>query len=531
MKNPGRPLIFLCLCIWGIWSCRKEFGRPQWDIDGLAPIVTTSLDFDNILADSLLQENPDNSLTLVYNNNLYSFTADSLFEIPDTSIDTAYVWQFINPLILNPGDILIAGAPQNTVYNINGAQLRKVIIRSGYMKVEVKNEIREVCKVIYQIPLATKNSQPFSKLITIPAATTSGPSFFTDTFNLNGYTIDLTGPSGNGYNTVSYSITAYVDSAGAQTTVNQFDSVGITNSFLDMVPQYALGYFGQGIYASADTSAFTMFNRIVDGTLRVDSVNIKLNVINEAGIDARFNIGSLTSINSRTGSSVPLSHPVIGSTVNITRAFDAAGTVIPTIYSTALYRWNSNIIPMIENLPDKIGYSVNAEVNPLGNISGSNDFIYYGMGLKVNLDMEIPLSFAADRLTLVDTVDLDISAEAENVNSATLHLYANNGFPFETSVQLYLLDGNNAIVDSIMPAVNTIDEAPVDANNIVIQPKMTRLVIPLDANKLAVMKSTRKMMIKIKLNTANYPQYVKIYSSYKIDVQLVGDFNYHISAR
>lgn len=522
-----KTLFLVVLLASGIFSCRREFGFPEWDVDVLAPLVKTTLDFNNLVADSLLQENPDNSLTLVYNNNVYSLTADSLFEIPDTTILKAYGAPL--PLTFTPGQVLI-NQSSNTQYNLNGVQLKKVIIRSGYMQVDIKNEIKEVCRVIYSIPLATKNLQPFNKTIYVPAATTSSPGFFSDTFHLDGYTIDLRGSSGNSYNLLASTIFADIDPNATQNVnVNTGDSVVVENSFLDMIPQYALGYFGQGNYASSDTSGFSMLSRIVDGTLLIDSVNIKLNVINEVGVDARVNIGSLTSINTNTGNSISLSHPVIGSTINITRAFDGGnGNVVPSIYSTALSRYNSNIIPMIENLPNEVGYSIDAEINPLGNVSGSNDFIYYGNGVKVNLDMEIPISFAANRLTLADTVDFNFT-EAENVKSATLYLFANNGFPFETSVQLYLLDDNMNIVDSLMPAINTIDEAPVDANNVVIQPKLTKLTIPVDENKIAVLRNTRKVLVKIKINTVNYPQYIKIYSWYNINVQLVGDINYHVS--
>src|SRR5687768_16129445 len=97
--NRFRILLFvLLLALAGLFSCRKEFGNPEWDVDGLVPILKTSLNFNDLIADSLLQENPDNSLTLVYNNNVYSLTADSLFEIPN--YDTTRKYYFSVPLTL-----------------------------------------------------------------------------------------------------------------------------------------------------------------------------------------------------------------------------------------------------------------------------------------------------------------------------------------------------------------------------------------------------------------------------------------------
>ena len=529
MKN-RKIFLFILLLSAGIFSCRKEFGFPEWDIDALAPLVKTTLGFNDLVADSLLQENPDNSLTLVYNNNVYSLTADSLFQIPDTIVTSSYGAPL--PLTFIPNQVLISTAA-STQYNLNGVELKKIIVRNGYMQVDMKNEIKEIVQVDYSMPLVTKNMIPFSRTILVPAATLSGPGIFSDTFHLDGYSVDLRGSNGNSFNTFVYNITARINPNATQSVnVIAGDSVVVKNGFVGIVPQYALGYFGQGFYSSSDTSDFEMFSRVIDGTLLLDSVNIKLDVINEVGVDARINIGNLTSFNTQTGNNISLVHPVIGQTININRAFDGGnGNVVPSIYSTALSRYNSNIISMIENLPNKVGYSIDAEINPLGNVSGGNDFIYYGNGVKVNLDMEIPISFAANRFTLADTLDFNITDELDGVNYGTLVLFANNGFPFETSAQLYLLDANMNIIDSIMPGINTIDEAPVDINNVVIQPKLTQLVIPISENKIAALKNTKKILVKIKLNTINYPQYVKIYSWYKIDIQLVGDFNYHVSQK
>jgi hypothetical protein len=185
---------------------------------------------------------------------------------------------------------------------------------------------------------------------------------------------------------------------------------------------------------------------------------------------------------------------------------------------------------MIENLPDKFGYSMQMITNPLGNISGSNDFIYVDKLLKASLKMEIPLSLVANNLTLQDTLDFNISTTdgSQNVHSGTITLFANNGFPFDASLQVYTLNENNAVTDSLFGYANTIDEAPINSSLRVIGKKLTKIVIPIDENRMNLLYATKRIVLKAKFNTSAQPQYIKIYSDYGLDVKLVGDFNYTV---
>jgi hypothetical protein len=168
--------------------------------------------------------------------------------------------------------------------------------------------------------------------------------------------------------------------------------------------------------------------------------------------------------------------------------------------------------------------------NPLGNVSGSNDFIYSDKLMKATLNMEIPLSLVARNLTLVDTLAMNLSSAngAQNVKSGTITLFANNGFPFDASIQIYLLNDQNAIADSIFSVINTIDEAPINTALRASTKKLTKLVVPISESKMSLLYSTKRVALKVKFNTSAQPSYIKIYSDYRMDVNLVGDINYSV---
>lgn len=78
MKTFNIIIIFLLVLF---VSCRKEFEKPRWDAGILAPLIKTNLGIDDIIKDSVIQKNPDNSLKIVNRELLYSMTLDSLLNL------------------------------------------------------------------------------------------------------------------------------------------------------------------------------------------------------------------------------------------------------------------------------------------------------------------------------------------------------------------------------------------------------------------------------------------------------------------
>ncbi|HEY4800198.1 MAG TPA: hypothetical protein VII99_14050, partial [Bacteroidia bacterium] len=218
---------------------------------------------------------------------------------------------------------------------------------------------------------------------------------------------------------------------------------------------------------------------------------------------------------------------VINSPMNINGATDMNGNVTSSTYSTALTSSNSNIIPFVENLPDKISYKMKLEINPLGNVYGNNNFIYKDKLMKTELNMSIPLSILANNLTLADTLNFKLDATANNVNNGKLYLFLENGFPFTAEAQLYLLNTNSSIVDSLINTPSVIAAPPLDVNSICIGTQTSKLTMEISVNKMNLLRATKKIVLKIKFNTTGM-NFVKIYDYYKMNAKLVGDFNYTV---
>jgi len=515
------------------FSCRKENERPSWDTELLAPLVNAKLNLNNLVSNSVIQTNADSSLKIVYQNDIYGLSMDTLFRINDTTLSNSYELPITQTV--GVGGTIFPYTVTPTTYQLPGVQLRTVIIKTGKVKYTIRSKIHEVTVFDYSIPSATLNGNPFVIHINVPACVGNTPGIFSQVYDLAGYTLDLTGQAQNQVNTIYTSLQATVSpTAAGPVTINPQDSLIIDNQFYELFPYYARGYFGQNtINIGPSLSSFNMFNRIVAGTLGLENVNFDFKIENPIGLDARMVISNLSSYNSRTKHVVSLNNSLINSPININRASESnpgTGVVYPTYANFPLNTGNSNIKQMIENLPDALGYSLQIVTNPLGNISGSNDFIYSDQLLKAQLNMEIPLSLVATNLTLQDTLALNISNSngVQDVHSGTITLFANNGFPFDASMQMYLLNDQNVVTDSIFGYINTIDEAPINASLRATGKKLTKLVIPMSQSKMSLLYAAKRMVLKVKFNTSAQPNYIKIYSDYSIDVNIVGDFNYTV---
>lgn len=527
--------ILLALSTFLLFSCRKPTDKPYWDTELLAPIVNASMNINNLLPDSILQTNADSSLKIVYNNEINVLSIDTLFKMHDTTLHQAYNLPVAQTLV--PGGVIVPYNVTSTTYQLPGVQLRTVIIKSGKVRYTIKSFIHEVTVFNYSIPSASLNGIPFSILINVPAAVGSTPGIYTHEYDLSGYSIDLTGTIHNAVNTIYTSLQANVSaSATSSVVINPQDSLVIDNTFSGLIPYYAKGYFGENTFiVGPSTTDFSFLRRITSGTLQFQDVTVNMQIENPIGMDARMYINSLQSINTRTNSTVPLTtnYGLIGQPININRAAESGSgldNVYPTYANFPLTTANSNIKPFIENLPDKLGYTMKVITNPLGNVSGSNDFIYSDKLLKASLNIQIPLSLIAHNLTLVDTLSLNIGNTngVQNVHSGTLTLFANNGFPFDGTMQMYLLNDHNIAVDSVFGYASTIAEAPINASYKAIGKKLTKIVIPVSADKMNLLYNTKHVLLKVKFNTASQPNYMQIYSYYALDVNIVADFNYTV---
>ncbi|MBN8704099.1 MAG: hypothetical protein J0M08_13605 [Bacteroidetes bacterium] len=510
-----------------LFSCTKNKEPLSWDTGILAPILTSSMNIDNILIDTLVHLNSDNSISIVYSSKLYNLNIDTVLNLPDTGIRAAFPPSpilFAMPLDTGYSFVNIAKSAQ---YQLGDVQLKRAILKSEDIVINAVNGFDAKVKVRYEMPNVKLNGVSFNIVDTIPGANGSSPGVFNKTYSLAGYEVDFTASQPAQYNIVQTVI-------GAVTTetciANPGDSIVINTRYTNIKADYAYGYFGQDtLSVGPSETTIGLFKKVKGGSLSLEDAKVYFTIENYLGLNAFVNISQMYSKNTTTNTTVNLSaSSIINNQLNITRATE--NPLVSTVVTRTLNSTNSNIKALLNNLPDKMGYQLDVYTNPFGPQFGDN-FIYSGNTFNANVDIEIPVSLYANNLWLVDTVDFTLSAGelSEKINNGVVSMYVDNGFPYSAKLQMYLLDEMGTTIDSLYAANSIIQPGIMNSANKVVAKKFTKIDFPLTATKLDNMSKAKRMIISTVLNTASQPQYVKVYSDYSIDVKMVADFDYRVS--
>ena len=449
-------------------------------------------------------------------------------------------------------------------------KLKNTTIRSGSVFFEIYSSLQDSIYISYSIPNLQRpgSNEPFIIDTVIPPAPTRnigdpitfsrlGNSYPMDgyEFAFNGYGIEdevntvvdynenglIDADAINAYVTI---LKAKIEYTGVKKTLSLEDTVYVNAKIQDLRPDIAHGYIGKKSESVGPSEIdFDLFNKIKSGNIQLQDVNFTIEVDNGIGAAAVARITNLTSEN-KFGDQLALTFKSGNDTMQIaaaTELSEGSGS-IHTNSSRTLTPDTSNIDKFIENLPNKITYEVDVQLNNNVDestittaeiVSNPPNFIYHGDNIKANLNMEIPLSVITDSLVLVDTLDFSLQTEVGNeVESGTFKLLVDNGFPLDANTSMYFLDDNGTILDSLW-SNQTIYRAFVDLNGRVSSKTRTVVEFEISQAKMDIIKSATQINLVASFHTFDLSDsqkaFYKIYSHYDFTIKLVGDFKYQFS--
>ncbi len=260
------------------FSCKKE--TPYWDADFSAPVASSSLSLSNLFPDSIISSNQNGSLSIRFDDEFFAFTADSLVNIPDTTIYNSF-----QPILFpggyypySPGFTMDINAQDEVRFDFpNSIELKEAIIKSGKLKIVVKNPLRQ--PVIFKciVLSATKNGSILNFSIPISAGSRQQPKIKDTLIDISNYKVSFSGAAGNKTNTVLQDLDFMIAPYASSDTIQYGDSLQSYITFQNLIPEFARGYFGNEVISiGPDTSAFDFFDKIHSGTLALDSTEINL---------------------------------------------------------------------------------------------------------------------------------------------------------------------------------------------------------------------------------------------------------------
>jgi hypothetical protein len=518
MKFPGLRILAVFFVFLSLQSCKRD-EPTTWEPDVRAPLAYGKLTLNQLLVDSIFQLDDEGLWHVIVDQSLTDFDIDSMAEIPDTTIvlppNTLY---FIGAVA--QGQTIVSSNQQVTL-NHPTAQFKQVRMKGGKLKYKIQSPVEGFLNCTVTVPGLTLDSVPQSIFFQITPPDGQPYSITEGFFDLAGLDLSLTGQSGSSFNRLAYQFGIVVaPDAPIPATVSVGDQIRVEITFEDPQIDYARGYFGQHLFSFDQEIDFDAFSSIPEAAFDLDGASTTFSIRNAVGVDAQMDFHQITNWNDNQQTQVSLQNTNLLNPINISRAQDNEGLVSESQYAISLNSSNSNLDQFLENLPNKIRIQGDLRVNPLGNISASNDFIYTNNALHADLKMDIPLRIGIQNLVLSDTIALSDS-ERELPVDGKLVLWIKNGFALDAKVSLYALrnEGRDLIASDLhlLPAM-----AGADAFSYI--PVETWLDIPISDALL----QANDLLIEVALQTPDGAGPVGLYASQAIDFKLLVNGNYSI---
>jgi hypothetical protein len=518
-----------------IQSCKKK--ATGWNVDALVPILDSRLDVRHLFKDSLVKAGSDDLLYLTYSGNFLNYQVDSLFKLPDTTVFS----QERGPIIsvnIPPGTVLFSDT-SNNYFEVKGAKLVYARILSGFINFTVNSNITEKSIITYIMPSATKDGKPLTVTRNLPASASSTQNVkIQETIDLAGYRVALNGRDNNGYNTIYFYFSVQLDPGMSAPTYNygSKDMVTISNSFEGIVPYFAKGIFETQSIKPTDLNeeSIDIFKNVLSGSFDLEKVKLELRIENEFGADMSVRFNRLTSESGVSEKPIALTGEIIGKSLNINRAVEDYTAFNPSVksskYLISVDELNSNADAFIENQPRKIGYDIDLIVNPLGNVSGTNDFVFSNSGVKAGIDLSIPLSLKAAGFSLKDTSKFEVGEKNEDLDRIVggfLNIHCTNYYPFEAEIQINLLDADSGFVATLLEPGSKIRAAVPEENGLVENPAKSKLRAPVTPDKIQQFYKAKLAEVTLNFSTEG-SAFRRIYATQYTEIKMVGDFEYNV---
>ena len=531
MNQNTKIVCLLFLIIVAFSGCQKERPHPSWNVDLLAPLLIDTVTIFDIISDTLIEENPDNSITFVFDKKLYEVNVDSLVMLPDTLFSWSFSLQYLpNPIPLEPGDTIIEEIfdwPLDfSSFHIEGVELENAVIRSGEIKFEVLDQSEGDLLCVFGINSAVRNeADTFMIAEKVPAGQN-----IDETYDFSKYRLDLRGSEGIEYNMLNYYL-ALIVHPDEQGTVylNPADSFAINIYFENIVIDYAKGYFGQNTFGfGPELYDFSLFDDLEISGFSMKDATVFLRIENNYGVEGLFKIIELLAINSSTNKTVQLMGEMVDSNLFIDRAIQTGNglQIIDPFIQTYDFS-NSNFTEMIEIMPDKFSYTIQIQSNIFGDSTNHDNFFYYDEPIRVYMEAEVTQGVIIEDMFIErrETWNGE-GVKLDNITEGHLILIFKNGFPFSFDMNLFLENETMETIDTLLYDA-FITGAQPGADQKVEEPAETRISIVLTDNLKKSIKEAKYGYYELLINSID-DEHVKIYSDYIMELKINGDFQFII---
>ncbi len=493
IKNTGIALLLII----AVWGCRK---KVEWESNWVLPLFHHELKLDKLENDSTLVKD-GGYYSVQLRRQLIDLNLSNFVSIPDTLIEYVKYLQLTN-LQVPPGFEFMNTVQEHRL-ELQDLQLKNISLASGRIEFSLENPIETSIHIKLILPGVERNGTTLERDYVIGPKTASGNGKISSTIDLTNFRMNLKGIVGNAFNILQSKIIIRTSEAGDPILVTNQDGFVVKARFKDIKLNYAKGYFGNKTFRDIQDFDFDLMRIIQSGTVDLPSTQVKFNIENGIKVDVAAKLDALVS----TGAvaSVPMTGSVMGNTIHIQSATNSGGSLQPYRKSIVFNSSNSNVESFIANLGYKYNINYELKINPFGNLTGGWNEIFENKGIKVGLEVDMPLVIGLNQLVLQDTVPLNVemTKDKTHVEDGELIIAFENAYPISIGLVLKFLDANNQLIG----ITNMNDFMPSSVTGTLFSNHLRyakgELKIPMKSEIVQRISEVKKIVITAKVNTTD----------------------------
>jgi|GEM_PF-1361738 len=421
-----------------------------------------------------------------------------------------------------PAQDLISWDEDTPLESMGEARLVKAKLKEGKITLSAQNSADVTINYEFSVPVATKNGIPFRLSGQIPAANGSSPGHITLEHDFAGYEIDLRGQSRNLYNVIHNSVKVSINETNTPVTLSRSDYVSVQLAFENVRPFYVEGFLGKDTIGFGPGEVkFDLFENFNVEEVSFKKLNLSIDFVNGLGMEGDLEIEQLTASNGSTTR-------VIENVANGTIRRALTNPVRPVMTTINADGANPGPEELLSLQPDKIGYKGKIYLNRGASEYDLTGFAYDTSTIRAYVNMELPFHLSARKFVLTDTADFSASLIEEPIGQGELGLLVWNGYPLDADIKLIFLNEDGSEADRLVSGreikAGVIDPAAGRVN----EKMFSRVTFPMDLARVNTILETKKVVFKMTFWTMPEDSHVRIFADYRVDLSLVGDFEYRV---
>ena len=386
----------------------------------------------------------------------------------------------------------------------NGEQIHNLELKTGKILYDISSSLNSNITFNLSLPSASLGEDSFQSQQTIFAG--SEPS--SGEIDISGLVIDLTTDFNQPYNKIPLIFSVFLNSGSDLITLTNEDFADINFSFSDLTIEFADGNFGDyeidlgGDIVDIDLQIFDDF----DSGLILDDPQFIIRVFNSVGVGASINAG-LNAFSPNLENAI----------FNFNEVIDSPNSFGDTIEQIWNYNKNNSSIDEIIALPpQQIEYFGSANLN--GNNSQSVNFIGSDSKMTLGVEVDFPMSLNIANISLKDTIVIDELENVEKIESLSLIMNIDNGFPLDTKLDLFLRDSiSNLNLDTL--EIANFSSGIIDQDGYLIDSFFSENQLDLNQEEIINFAKSNELVLDVTLNT-DENQSIRLYSDYEFLVNI-----------